>query len=94
MSLFVVVRACEDSCCVSIKSSTAFPAMSFEVRLSIAHMHMHTAFSASFVIFFKLLFLGLTTELALFLNLHVRRRCFHIERKMYPRRRKSSDRLF
>ena len=72
MSLFVVVHACEDSCCVSIKSSTTFPAMSFEVRLSIAHMytdtHMHTAFSASFVTFVKLVFLCLTTERALFLN--------------------------
>lgn len=37
MHLFVCVCVCEDSCSVSIKSSTTIPAMSFEVRHSVAH---------------------------------------------------------
>lgn len=37
MNLFVCVCVCEDSCRVSIKSSTTFPAVSFVVRLFIKH---------------------------------------------------------
>lgn len=74
MSLFVSVRLYEDSCSVSIRSSTTFPAVSFEVRLSITHLftHTHTLSFFCFVVHLsQTLGLCATVEQALFLTFTV-----------------------